>query len=201
MLADQRHGLAGLRDSAPFWAGGNAGKNCRNRVSRCARRWPATAPSVRSSSLPRIRYLYRKGVSVFARLFLLVLISSLQWPPIPELSITTSYPTKPVPIRADTHIPVGSSHYLFVIKLLFDQVSQGRCAAGLGSGPAVFPDRLGLFVLVLRLDRKHDGVVLAVDADELGLDVLTDRDHGMGVLHPLARKIGRADVAFHAVRQ
>ena len=50
---------------------------------------------------------------------------------------------------------------------------------------------LGFVVLVLGLDRQHQRMVLAVDAGELGLDLIADLDHEGRVVDAVARPLPR----------
>ena len=55
--------------------------------------------------------------------------------------------------------------------------------------------------MILGLDGQGDGAVLAIDAEELGLDGLAGLEHGAGVLDTVAGNLGGTQVTFHAITQ
>src|SRR5579863_1350997 len=84
--------------------------------------------------------------------------------------------------------------------VLLQQLAEAGPGGGSGLG-AVALHRLRLLVRLLRLDRQRDGARLAVDAGELGLDLLADLKYRAGVLHALAPELGGAQLPFDAVAE
>src|SRR5690349_12699071 len=83
--------------------------------------------------------------------------------------------------------------------VLLEQVAEtGAARRRLG---AVALHRLGLVVRLLRLDGQRNGARLAVDAGELGLDLLADLEHRARVLDAIAAELGGAQLTFDAVAQ
>src|SRR5215472_18738850 len=83
--------------------------------------------------------------------------------------------------------------------VLLEQVAEaGAARRRLGT---VALHRLGLVVRFLRLDRQRNGARLAVDAGELGLDLVPDLEHRARVLDTVAAELGGAQLALDAVAQ
>src|SRR5690242_263292 len=84
--------------------------------------------------------------------------------------------------------------------LLFQQVAQAG-AARRRVGRAIALNGFGFLVDFLRLDGQRDGARLAIDASELGFDLLAFLQHGARVFHAIATELRGPQLAFDAVAE
>src|SRR5690606_8348719 len=107
------------------------------------------------------------------------------------------------PRGAGRRRPKPPSHLLgLVLQLLAQQRAQlGGAAGGFRRRLVVLGEGLGRLGLVLGADRQLQGAALAVLADVLGLDRVTDLQVLAGVVDADIGDVARGHVAFHAVAQ
>src|SRR6195256_6359125 len=82
-----------------------------------------------------------------------------------------------------------------------DRGAEDVAEAGTGFGRAELGHRLLLLIDLARLDRQRDAPGGTVDRRDLGIDPLADREPVSALLAAVARQLGFADEAGHAVGQ
>src|ERR1700683_3669186 len=85
------------------------------------------------------------------------------------------------------------------VDLLLEQIPQAR-ARGRRIG-AIALNRLGFLVHFLGLDRQRDGARLAIDADELGLDLIAHLEHRARIVDAIASDFRGTELAVDAIAQ